>query len=103
MLDKFSHIIIMKCSENIYQITGFLSSIGIFVSLYGIYLQADNIKKKQNKLVYIFPAMLAITLLFRFPTIFCISLEHKEGWYSVVGIIIKIVSLIYLAYISHRY
>ena len=91
----------MKCSENIYKIGGFLSYIGIFVSLYGIYIQANNIKRKQKKLVSIFPIMLVITLLLRFPTIFCISLEHKEGWYSVVGIIIKIVSLIYLAYISH--
>lgn len=91
----------MKCSENIYKIGGFLSSIGIFVSLYGIYIQANNITRKQKKLVSIFPIMLAITLLFAFPTIFCISLEHKEGWYSVVGIIIKIASLIYLAYISH--
>jgi len=93
----------MKCSENIYKIGGFLSYIGIFISLYGIYKQAINIKRKQKKLVSIFPIMLVITLLLRFPTIFCISLEHKEGWYSVVGIIIKIVSLVYLAYISHTH
>ena len=61
----------MKCSENIYQISGFLSSIGIFVSLYGIYLQANNIKKKQNKLVYIFPAILRIP--------FCEIKNHQFG------------------------
>lgn len=91
----------MKCSENIYKMGGFLSSIGILISLYGIYKQVNNIKRKRKKLVSIFPIMLVMALLFRFPTIFCISLEHKEGWYSVIGIIIKTVSLVYLGYISY--
>lgn len=93
----------MNCSKDIYKIAGCLSTISIFVILYGIYIQGYNIKYKGNRLVLIFPIMLAITLLLRLPTQLCIALDNDEGWYSVVGILIKLCSLIYLAYLTNKY
>lgn len=93
----------MNCSKDIYKIAGCLSAISIFVILYGIYIQGYNIKYKGNRIVLIFPIMLVITLLLRLPTQLCIALDNDEGWYSVLGIFIKLCSLIYLAYLTNKY
>ena len=93
----------MNCSKDIYKIAGCLSAISILVILYGIYIQGYNIKYKGNRIVLIFPIMLVITLLLRLPTQLCIALDNDEGWYSVLGIFIKLCSLIYLAYLTNKY
>lgn len=93
----------MKCSDKMYNLMGILSSFSIFVTLYAIYIQGYNIKSKKKKMMAIFPLLLSITLLLKLPTQICIALEHKEGWYSVIGISIKLCSLLYLAYLSSIY
>ena len=90
----------MKCHEYINKIGDILSSIAVFLSLYGIYKQAESVKNKKNKLTAIFPIMLVITLFLRLPTILCIAFEHKSGWFSVIILLLKMIGLIYLSYLS---
>jgi hypothetical protein len=90
----------MKCREYINKIGDILSSIAVFLSLYGIYKQAESVKNKKNKLTAIFPIMLVLTLFLRLPTILCIAFENKSGWFSVIILLLKMIGLIYLSYLS---
>lgn len=90
----------MKCPEYIYNVGDILSTLAVFLSLYGIYIQAESVKNKKGKLTAIFPIMLVLTLFLRLPTILCIAFEHKSGWFSVIILLLKMIGLIYLSYLS---
>jgi len=93
----------MECSDKFLEITGYLSFLSILITLYGVYAQGKSIMNKNKKLLAIFPITLMITLLMRLPTQVCIALEHAYGWYSVFGILIKLISLAFLSYLSTIY
>ena len=93
----------MKCSSELIGVMGYLSTFALLLTLFGLYLQGIHIVKKKKTILAIFPALIMVSHILKLPTQICIALTDPYGWYSVIGIIIKILSYGIITYLSYLY
>ena len=98
----------MNCEINILStnikletITNCLQILTIIIAIFGTIYQIHCIKNSYLTSP-ILPISLTIALILRLPNQICIALEHENGWLSVIGTIISILSFMYLSYITYN-
>ena len=92
----------MKCSDQLMDYFEILALFSLCITIFGIYKQIKTINKKSKLLIMAFPLSLFFSLLFKLPVVTCVAFETEEAWWSVIGILIKLISVGILTFLTYK-
>ena len=81
----------MKCSKEFKEITKYLHIVSLIITIIGTSIQFYYLMNNQTK-PYVLSFSLTLFLLLRIPNQICVAYNDSDGWYTVFGTILGILS-----------